>query len=153
MNFSLKKKIAAVGAAAAIIGSAGIAVAYWTQGGSGSGSAATGTTTDVTVNQLTTVEGMYPGMSAVTLSGNFDNPNPGPVKVGSVTATLGTLPAGCVAADFTIGGTAVVNAEIASGTGVGSWTGLTIQMNNTSVNQDACKVQTIPLVYAVSAAA
>jgi len=153
MKFSLKQKIAAAAAAATIVGGAGVAVAYWTQDGTGSGSAATGSTIAVTVKQTSTISGMYPGMIAVTLFGNFDNPNPGPVKVGSVTATLGTLPTGCVAADFTIGGTAVVDAEIASGLAKGAWTGLTIQMNNTAVSQDACKVKSIPLVYAVSAGA
>lgn len=147
-----KQGLAILAAAALGIGTMGTAFAYWTQSGSGSGTSATGTTTAVTVNQTTVVSGMYPGMEPVTLSGDFDNPNPGNVKVGSVTATLGTLPSGCVAADFTIGGTAPVNAEIAAGNDVGSWTGLTIKMNNTSDNQDGCKGDTIPLVYAVSAA-
>ena len=152
MRFTGKKAIAAVGAATALtLGSGLAAYAYWTQGGSGTGSATTGSTSAVSVNLGTSVSGMYPGMSPITLSGNFDNTNSGPVKVGSVTAALGTLPAGCSAADFTIGGTAAVNAEVAHGTGVGSWTGLTLTMNNTSSNQDLCKGQTIPLTFSVSA--
>src|SRR5262249_5268878 len=104
----------------------------------------------VTVNLSTSITNMYPGMTPITLSGNFDNPNSGAVKVGSVTAALGTLPTGCVAADFTLGGTAAVNASIASGNGVGSWTGLTVTMNNTGSNQDACKGAPIPLTFSVS---
>jgi len=66
--------------------------------------------------------------------------------VTSVSAVLGTLPAGCVAADFTIAGTALVGADVASGSGVGAWSGLTIKMNNTGLNQDLCKLSTVPLV-------
>lgn len=152
-KFSAKQKVAvALGTGAMVVAGAGAAVAYWTSSGSGSGSATTGTSATVTVNQTSTVSGLYPGGPAVPLSGNFDNSNSGAVKVGSVTATLGTLPTGCVAGDFTIGGTADVNAEIPHGTGVGTWTGLTIAMNDTAANQDACKSQTIPITYAVSAA-
>jgi hypothetical protein len=56
------------------------------------------------------------------------------------------LPTGCLPADFTIAGTALVGANVASGTGVGSWSGLTIAMNNTGVSQNACKASSIPLV-------
>jgi hypothetical protein len=154
--FSTKKRIAASVLVVAIIAATGgIAAAYWTQGGTGTGTAATGTTSNVTVNQTTVVTGLYPGDTPVTLSGNFNNPNLGPVKVGTVSAVLdASLPAGCVAADFTVAGTDAVNAEIASGSAVGSWTGITIKMNDTLVNQDACKSATgVTIDYTVSAAA
>jgi hypothetical protein len=154
MKRFVSKKVVAVGVTAGLaLGIAGGAFAYWTQGGSGTGSATTGTTVDVTVKETVSASDLYPGGPAQPLSGNFDNPNAGAVKVGTVTATLGTLPAGCVPADFTISGTGVVDAEIPSGNGVGAWSGISIQMNNTAVNQDACKASTIPLVYTVSAAA
>lgn len=139
-----KKKIIALTAGMLVVG--GGAYAYWTTTGTGSGSAATGTVVGITVNQTTTVAGLYPGGPAETMSGTFTNTNSGAVYVAGVTAALGTLPGGCVPADFTIAGTATVNANIPSGTGVGSWTGLTIAMNNTSVSQDGCKASTIPLV-------
>jgi hypothetical protein len=100
----------------------------------------------ITVNQTTTIAGLYPGGPAQTISGTFTNANAGAVYVAAVTAALGTLPGGCLPADFTIAGTATVNANVASGTGVGAWTGLTIAMNNTVVSQNACKASTIPLV-------
>lgn len=159
MKFSVKtisKKGVAFGLSAGVaLGLTGAALAYWTQSGSGSGTAQTGTTTAVTVNQTTTVTGLYPGDSPVTISGDFTNANSGSVKVGTVTGALDTahLPTGCVAADFTVTGSDAVNAEIPSGTHVGSWTGITIQMNDTSVNQDNCKTQTIPILYTVTAAA
>lgn len=138
---------------------AGVALAYWTQGGSGSGAAGTGTTVDVVVNQTTVVTNLHPGGAAVTLAGNFDNPNSGPVKIGSVTTTGLTVDAthataGCSAAWYTLGGSASVNAEIASGNGVGAWSGLTVALTNSAtVNQDACKGATVTIAYSVSAAA
>jgi hypothetical protein len=149
-NLSNKKKAAAVaGVVAMAMAGGGVAFAYWTSTGSGSGTAATGTTANVTVVQTSTSTGLYPGGS-VPLSGDFNNTNAGAMHVGTVTATVGTLPTGCVAADFTISGTAPVNAEIPTGSGVGSWSGITLTMNDTAVSQDACKTQTIPVVYSVS---
>lgn len=145
---NLNKKSKRVIIVAAIVGlaSAGAAYSYWSVAGSGSTSAGTGTVSPITVNQTSTLTGLYPGGPAVTLSGTFNNGNPGAVYVTAVTAALGTLPGSCLAADFTIGGTATVNANIASGATSGAWTGLTIQMNNTGVNQNGCKASTIPLV-------
>ena len=152
--FKFNKKAVAIGLSAGLaLGMSGLALAYWTSSGTGSGSASTGTTVGVTVNQTTVVSGLYPGDAAVALTGTFDNTNAGSVKVGTVTATIGTLPGGCVSGDFTITGTGVVNAEIPHGTAVGAWSGITIQMNDTAINQDGCKTQTIPITYAVSAAA
>jgi hypothetical protein len=145
-----KKKAAAVlGAGVIALTSGGVALAYWTSTGAGTGTAATGTVADVSVVQTSSSAGLYPGGS-VPLTGNFNNSNAGSVRVGSVTAVVGTLPTGCVAADFTISGTAPVNAEIASGSGVGAWSGLTLTMNDTAVSQDACKTQSIPVTYTVS---
>ena len=126
----------------------GAAFAYWTTTGSGSGSAATGTMVPVTVNQTSTVSALAPGSGTQTVSGNFDNPNTGPVYVAGVTAVVsGTSKAGCDASDYTIAGTAAVNAQIQPGSGVGTWSGLTIAFNNKPTNQDACKGATVSLAY------
>jgi hypothetical protein len=155
----LKRKRGWVLAAVAVLGLAGAAVAYWTAGGSGSGTATAGSTSAVTVNQTSTLSAMYPGDSAQTLSGNFDNPNSGPVYIGTVTASISSVtkavgaPAGtCDATDFTLANAAMaVNAEVPSGTAKGAWSGATIHFNDkTSTNQDACKGATVNLSYAVS---
>ena len=145
------KTIAVIGTAF-LLAAAG-AYAYWTQSGSGTGGAANGTTTAITVKQTSVVVGLYPGGPAVTLSGNFDNPNAGPVRVGTVTASLvdvtgsaGT-PA-CTIADYTLANaTATVNADVPSGMAQGAWTGPTIQLKNLATNQDACKNATVNLSY------
>jgi hypothetical protein len=148
------KRVAALVAVASLT-LAGVATAYWTTGGNGTGSANTGTTANVIVNQTTVVAGLYPGGPAQPLAGNFDNPNPGQVFITSVTAVVSpgftsqadlTKPA-CTAADFAIAGAAPVGANIASGNGVGAWSGLTISMLNTAANQDNCKNVVVPITY------
>lgn len=135
-----------------LLAGAGAAFAYWTNSGSGSGSAATGTNAAITVNQTSTVTGLAPGLPAQALSGNFDNSNSSPVYVAAVTATVsGTDTAGCGPTDYTIAGTAAVAAQVPAGTGVGSWSGLTIAFNNKAgVNQDACKNAVVAIAYASS---
>ena len=141
----------------AVLAAVGISVAayaYWTGGGSGTGSATTGDVAGLTVNQTSSITGLYPGGDAQTLSGNFDNANDSAVKIGSVTAIVkDTNKDGCTADDFEIGGAAVVNAEVPKGTAQGSWTGLTVKMLNRSANQDACQGATVNIEYTATAAA
>ena len=127
---------------------AGVAFAFWTGGGAGTGTATTGTSTAITVNQTSTITGLAPGSPAQTLSGTFTNNNTAPVFVTSVSATVtGTSDPGCTATDYTIAGSAPVNAQVPVGTG-GSWTGLTIAFNNkVGTNQDACKNATVNIAY------
>lgn len=132
-----------------VLAIAGAAVAYWTVSGSGSGDADTGTVIGITVNQTSTVANLAPGVAPQALSGNFDNSNDGPVYVGSVTASVtGTDQVGCDTDNYVIAGSAPVNAEVASGTGVGSWSGLTIAFNNKpAVNQNVCKGAVVTIAY------
>jgi len=138
---------------------AGSAFAFWTAGGSGTGSAGVAAgTSALTANQTTVLTAMYPGDSAQTISGNFDNPNSGPIYVSTVTASISSVtkatgaPAGtCDATDFTLASAAMtVNAEIAAGTAKGAFTGATIKFNNKASNQDACKGATVNLAYAIA---
>jgi hypothetical protein len=145
--------IASVGLCA---GAFGVAFAYWTTTGSGSGNANTGTGAAVTVNQTVSPVGLYPG-GAAALSGNFNNPNSGSVYITSVTASVtpfsvqadAAKPA-CTQADFSVSGAANVNTQIAPGNGVGSWSGLSLNMSNAGTNQDNCKNVSVPITYASS---
>ncbi len=156
--FAGKRKTAWIVTVALVLAVGGTAYAYWTASGSGTGTASTGTTSALTVVQTSTVSGIHPGDSAQTLSGNFDNPNPGPIYVGTVTASIGSVtkaggaPAGtCDASDYTLGSAVMtVDAEVPAGSGTGSWTGATIRFNNKpAINQDACKGATVNLAYTV----
>jgi hypothetical protein len=159
MRIITRKRVAAVAAILAV-GGGTMAYAYWTTGGSGSGSASTGTTSNIVVNQTgSAITGMYPGQT-VNLSGNFTNTaNPGKVYITAVTAAVHAFsttavdankPA-CTQADFAIGGTAPVGAEVAHGTSVGSWSGLTLTLTDAAgANQDNCKGVTVTIDYTAS---
>ncbi len=156
MRTLTKKRPAAIAAATLLlVVGGGIAFAYWTNTGTGTGSAATGTNVAFTVNQTSTVTAMGPGVPAQALSGNFDNPNAGPVFVKTVVATVtSTGAAGCSAADYTISGTSVIGTSapgaggnVPAGNGAGSWSGLTIAFNDTASNQDACKGAVLTIGY------
>jgi len=143
-------------------GAGGLAYAYWTQSGSGVGTAATDTTASVTVNQTSTVTALYPGQAAQALSGNFDNPNPGPVFVTAITATVRPFTAqanlakpACTEADYAISGASRINtvpagSEVPAGTGVGAWDGLAVKLVDGAANQDNCKGVTISIDYSAS---
>ena len=147
-------------AGVAVLAAATAAFAYWSGSGSGSGSGGTATGTSALVaNQTTSLNPMYPGDSAQTISGNFNNSNDGPVYVSTVTASIASVtkaagaPAGtCDATDFTLANaTMTVNAQVPAGTGQGAWSGATIKFNNkTGTNQDACKGATVNLSYTIA---
>jgi hypothetical protein len=153
-----KKKVGFVTLATVAISSS-LAYAYWTGSGSGTGSAETAEGIQaLTVRQTSTIGDLGPGVPLRVLSGNFDNPNSGPVYVGTVTASIAGVtkapnaPEGtCDASDYTLGlSTMTVNAEVPAGVGAGSWGGATIKFNNKNVIQDACKGATVNLAYTIS---
>lgn len=157
MRINLKsKKVLALGVAGTVLTS-GIAYAYWSAGGAGTGTAPTNAgTVALTVNQAALTE-MYPGDSAQTISGTFGNTNDGPVYVTSVTASIASVTeanadatTSCTAADYTLLlPIMTVNQSVVVGDPVGTWSGATIQFNNTGANQDACKGATVNLAYSV----
>lgn len=127
-----------------------VAFAYWTSSGTGSGTAAVGTDSGVTIAVQPFTGGpanngtLYPSHNVTvnfTITNNSANT---PVKVGKVVADtsggntngISGLPTGCLAADFHFADV-TINTEIADGatiTGSG-----TLSMDDTAVNQDACK--------------
>src|SRR5450631_2069365 len=112
VKFTKKRKIAVI-SAEVVIGASGTAYAYWSQLGSATGSASTGTTIAVVVNQTNTVTGLYPGGPAQALSGDFNNPNSGPVTVGAVSATVtATSVSGCLTTWYAITGTATPTTQV-----------------------------------------
>ena len=150
-----KTKVAVLATVLVVI-AGGAAFAYWTASGSGSDTASTGTSDPVTVVQTSTLDDMYPGQTAQVLSGTFNNPNPGNAYVTAVTATGYTIDAahvtaGCAASgNYTLAGTSNTPGEVPAGSSKGAWSGLTIAMNNTATNQDACKGATVTITYASS---
>ena len=152
-----KKTVVLTLALTLVVGGGGAAFAYWTTTGNGTGSATTGTAGTITANQTSTITNLGPGVDAQTLSGNFTNTTSGPVYVGTVTVAIASVTQAsgatgtCSADDYTLSPTVMnVGHEVATGTGVDSWTGATIQFKDkTTTNQDGCKGATVNLEYTI----
>lgn len=143
---------------------AGIAFAYWSTLGSGTGTAGVGTDEGVSVTQDSTITGLAPGGAAQAINFTVTNDSAStPVDIKSVVIGFGSFAAGCSAADFTLVqptkpsvGTPLSIAPSGSlaftsdGSGSTGGTGASIAMNNTGSNQDACKSTTVNLTYNVS---
>ena len=151
----INRKRSVIGAVAVALLLAVGAYAYWSAGGSGSGTAATATgTTPLTATQTTVLTPMFPGDTAQTISGKFNNTNSGPIHVATVTASIASVTGGagtCDATDYTLANAVMtVDAEVPVGTAVGAWTGATLKFNNKVTNQDGCKGATVNLSYAIA---
>ena len=144
-----------VAVAAALVVAGGAAFAWWTAGGSGTGSASTGTTTALTVTQSSPITGLAPGVGPQTLSGTFNNANTGPVYVSTLTVTISSITqavgavGSCTAGDYQITGSPLaIGAEVPVGSS--PWSGPQIAFVNLPTNQDGCKGATVNLSYSVS---
>ena len=136
--FNTKRKIAAAGLTAAIIlGTGGVAAAYFTSTGSGNGSATVGTASpwSVTVDAATGGP-LLPGSGTESMGYSISHLGGGVQKLNSATASINaaTLPAGCEASWFTASaGTPTANLD-------GSYSGtVTVTMSNVDANQNACQ--------------
>lgn len=155
------KKIAAVVIGAVALTGTGVAYAYWTTSGSGTGS---GTTTAGVKDQLgftqSTLTAMFPGDTAQTLTVTVKNNSTESAYVTAVKAYITTNKSGCTGADFLLGGAAAPST--AAGATALTWTAKdlaagasqdatsTIQFNNTSSGQDACKSAAVTINYVAS---
>jgi hypothetical protein len=117
--------------------------AYWTTGGSGSGTASVGDDTDNLTISSTAPGALLPG-GEVAVTVTVSNPNSYSVHVNDVSTSIATGVAGCLAADFHFP-TKTLNTELAAG-GSASFT-QNLHMDDTAANQDACKNATLTLTY------
>jgi hypothetical protein len=148
----LVKGLAIVAALAISVG----AYAYWTADGTGTGTANTADpgAQGVTVTQTSPSSGLYPGGS-VPLSGTLDNANTNSVRVKTVSGTVASVDAihaaaGCLATDYSISAPVTVDKDVPANTSTTAWSGLTLSMADTSVDQGACKGATIKIDYTAS---
>lgn len=172
-RFKKKRNLALVGLLLLVLSSG--AVAYFTAGGSGSGTAAVGTTANVVLHGSTTGT-LYPGTS-VTVALTADNPNSSKAQVGTLQLTGikacsgagsswngtgcssgGTEVTSCE--DFDPGSAADANAHDfymanvvenqelpASSTGTALTHSGTLTMNDLSTSQDQCKNVNLYLTF------
>jgi hypothetical protein len=125
-----------------VLGAIG-AYAYWTTGGSGSGTATAGTTTDNLTIASPSVTGITPG-SSTPVTVTVTNPNSYSVHVDTVSTVITTSDVGCLPADFTF--PAKVLTTTIAPLGTASFT-QDLVFADTGVSQDPCKGATITLTY------
>lgn len=159
-----KKQTLLTGAVAVVlVGTGTAAYAYWTSQGTGEGTATTASAaTALTVQQTSTVTGMYPGDSSQPLVVKVTNPGPNKAQVAGVRAVVTVAkaegaPAGtCDPSDYQVNDT-----QLASDGQVDlNWTPTELESaafatsansvhfyDKTSANQDACKGATVTFSY------
>ncbi|HEY3716614.1 MAG TPA: hypothetical protein VGL39_18970 [Jatrophihabitantaceae bacterium] len=153
-----KKKVAAISAGAALVlAGGGIALAYWTTTGTGSGSATTGSSSPFEVTLAAPVGyPLSPGGPTDHVAFTVKNNGGGYQKVNTadtVAVATGdgsawTAVSGCSAADYSITNVSLTATNLAPGGTVdGSFD---IQMIDTGANQNLCKGATVPLYVHVS---
>jgi hypothetical protein len=143
-NLLRKKRALGVLSAIAVLAVAGIAVAYWTTTGSGSGTGKVAATNGTLALHGSITNDLTPGStSAVTFTA--DNTGTSSLQVGTVKAVVSTDKVGCEVADFTIADTEENQVIPAGKSGVALTKNGSITMADTAVSQDACKGATITL--------
>lgn len=147
----LSKKLVALGTAGAIVIGGSIAgYAFWTTGGSGTGSADIGTDSSNIGLVATGVANLIPGGSSVGLDIATSNPNPYSVALTGKTVTIDSVECGGEPVDaawFSVDAGEITSAVVTppksgdtNGAASLSPSGVTIKMNNDAANtQDACK--------------
>jgi hypothetical protein len=130
---------------------AGVAFAYFTSSGSGTGTAAVGSSSAVTLHASIS-SNLFPGSSSpVTLT--VDNPSSGAQRVGTVTLASISVDAGHSGCSTTISGgnpdfsmpAVNVNKVFQPGNGQSVTPNGTLTMNETGLNQDACQGASLTL--------
>jgi hypothetical protein len=143
-----KKRFAVLGAVA-ILAMAGIAAAYFTSTGSGSGSATVGSSTAFKVTVAAPTGGpLYPGSGSENLAYTVKNEGSGAQNVNSTSASVasseggditqgGEAVEGCKASWFTAKDTSPAPANLKGGESASGSVEVTMQDSGT--NQDACQ--------------
>jgi hypothetical protein len=142
-SFSMKTKVVALGVGVATVGLSGVAYAYWTTQGSGTGSATAGSDVaadKISLTQVGTLTGFYPGSTAQNVVVKASNPAAFSQKVGNVTVVVGTV-GGCASTNWDVVDSADSFGILAAGatSDAAGQTVATIALKETGVNQDACK--------------
>lgn len=140
-----KKKAVVIGGVTAVVVTGGVAFAYWTSDGTGSGTVTTGDSVawEVTIDS-TDLAGLTPGGPGETVEFHVKNNNTGVQALqNTVAAVVDTSNSGCTDADFDVSATTITYGDIAAGDTVDGT--FEITMVNRAANQDACKNVTVNL--------
>ena len=143
-----KRAISVVSVIAAMLIVGGIAFAYFTSNGTGSGSASVGTAADNISVTGTASGNLYPGGNVTV---NFTASNPATFKQKLTTIHLAgvTAPVGCTASWFTMSDVSVgADGVLTPGANNSALTETgSLQMAESNTNQDACKNASLTLSF------
>ena len=160
----IDKKICAVALTAALVlGSGGVAFAYFTSAGSGNGSATVGTVggTDLAITSSAPAGSIYPGAAPVGFTIAAQNMGSADEHVNDITITVasdgsgnaldasGVPIVGCLASWFAVGAPVVVDATLSPGA-YSSAFDTTIGLTELAIDQDPCQGVTVKLIFATS---
>lgn len=156
-RFSKRAKIVVAGTVVLATIGGGVAFAYWSSNGSGSGTANTSTgASNLVVTQTSAPADLAPGLAPEAVTGTITNKATNSAFVNTVTVAIGsvTQAAGaqgtCDASDYTLSGaTVTLGQDVAAGASV-NFSGPTLAFNDKSTNQDGCKGATVNLTYSTN---
>ncbi len=151
MSWTTQKRVFVALGCTVALAVAGVALAYFTSSGSGTGTASVGSSSAVTLHASITGN-LYPGSSS-PVSFTVDNPSSGVQRVGTVSLSSITVDVAHSSCSTTIGGgnpdftmaAVPVNQVFQSGSGQSVGATGTLAMNETGANQDACQGATLTL--------
>lgn len=159
MRLTRTRRIIIAGATAgAVLLTGGVAFAFWSSTGTTAGAAEVAAdATELTVTQIGTPSGLFPGGPAANIVAKVDNPSATDILLDDVTVTVtgvvdsgGAAVAGCLTADFVIEDTVYAGELILAGDTTGNQTVSTIRLVNTAANQDPCKGASVVLSLVAS---
>jgi hypothetical protein len=153
------KRIKIVAGGTAVLMGGGIAFAYWTTTGDGTGTASTSAgASNLSFSQTVAQQslGLYPGQAPQTIAGTVTNENASGGQyqyVTSVTAAIASVDKAegadgvCGISDYEItDGTMAVGQNLAPGDSI-AFTGAKIAFVNKATDQDGCKGATVNLTF------
>jgi len=158
MRLIKHKKLAILVSTVAIIALAGAAFAYFTNSGTGAGTAGVGTSSTIEVNSAL-VGTLYPGGADVDVTVNIHNPGAGAQYVGTISGVVNDNTNGTpsVLTDDCLGSWFVVDSVIyndtlaaddaAAGGADEDTADTVVRMTDSGTNQDNCKGDTMSITW------
>ena len=164
MTRAIGNRISAAALTALLVfGGGGVAFAYFTSPGSGSGSATIGTVggTDIVVTGSNPAGGIYPGSAPVGFTVRAQNTGIGDEHVNDVSITVardgsgnaldpaGVPITGCLAIWLNVGSPVAIDATLSPGA-YSSSVDTAIGLTEAGIDQDACQGADVKLLFATS---
>jgi len=142
-----RRGLVIAGTTAAVLACGGVAFAYWTTSGSGSGTAVVGSSAPTLTLHASTTGLLAPGTS-VGVSFTADNPSASGLRVGTVhlvSVTADSAHTGCSVADFSMADVTADQTIAAHGTAVPLTATGSLVYADTAVDQSGCMGATLTL--------